>query len=248
MKKVYFAIITMIAAVLTLAACSGDPPVRSSSGSTYRVDAMLLRQLLPDTAAIYVMLQKNGSDFFEADIHLSGKALDTGQGGYLRYFAAEEIPVDSVYRLHIVDGDSLDINLSIVLPDSFLIQSPDLRQFTGQAELIDWTAVPSADGYILATVPPDTDIVYAPFGAYVTETDETIPPGTFLDDQARIVGTHMIYVAAYTGAPVEFFEMPFQLPESGAPEDNVSSPSVEGRLCGLLVAPPDSMLVYETQQ
>jgi hypothetical protein len=245
MKKIYVISVMIFAAAFILAACSGDLTTPDTT-STYRVDAMLIKKLLPDSAAVFVTLQKNGSDYQEADIRLDGMILDTTFDGYVKYFGPFQLPSDSSFILNIRDGDSLDVDLTISIPEEFAIESPSVRHFTGSAESVSWSAAPSADGYILAAVPPETTFIYETYEAYTDIPEGAIPPDAFLDGQGeKILGKHSIYVAAYIGAPTFFFELPFEIPSADNPVDNVSGNDISGRVSGMVIAEPDSIFVTE---
>ena len=128
------------------------------------------------------------------------------------------------------------------MPDSFEINK-HYRFFVGGEEEVTWTPSANADGFILATVPPE--IYDLPgYSAYVSSDRGTIPPETFLDElSARISGTHMIYVAAYTGAPIQSPALPFDVPSVDIPPDNVTGDNIAGRIAGIVVATPDSIIV-----
>jgi hypothetical protein len=242
MRKIYAITIPVLLAVAVLAGCSGKitPPV---TGSTYRVEALLVKKILPDSSAVFVTLKKNDAVYKGATVKIGGIILDTVSAGYVKNFTGSQFQFDSSYTLNIQDDDSLNLNLTLSLPDSFLINSPALRFFTGGAETVAWSASASADGFILATVPPDTAYADSAYKAYVATTQGEIPPETFLDGLNRIVGTHMIYVAAYIGAPIDYYGLPFRIPTVGNPADNLSMSNVSGRLAGMVLAAPDSIIV-----
>ena len=243
MKK-YIAIylpVLLIAAILV--ACHADvtPPTTSS---TYQFQAMLVKMTLPDSAAFFMTLEKDGAPYKGASVRLAGIVIDTSQYGYVKYFLGEQFAADTSYTLNIKD-DSIDVDLTLTLPGDFAINSPGIRNFTGSAEPVSWTVSTQSDGYILATLPPDTTIYYDAYEAYVGTTQGSIPPEAFLDGDNRIVGNHMIYVAAYNGAPIDFYELPFIIPELNNPADNYSGSNISGRLAGMVIAAPDSVIVLE---
>ncbi len=245
MKKIYAISIPVLLIAALLAGCSGDLNTPSTS-STYRVDAILVKKMLPDSSAVFLTLQKNGADYKGAGVTLAGMVLDTNELGYVGYFGASQIAADTSYIINIKDNDSLDVDLTVSVPELFAINSPGLRFFTGGAESVSWFASTNADAYILATEPPeDTAVVYDGFEAYVATTTETIPPETFLDGLDRIGGMHYIHVAAYIGSPIDISELPFMIPVDGNPGNNVSGSNISGRLAGMVVAAPDSIFVSE---
>jgi hypothetical protein len=245
MKKLIAISIPVLLIAVFWIGCSGDitPPV--PAGSKYYVEAVLTEDLGTDLSSIVLTLNKNDSAYFDAVITLAGLVLDTNQAAYARNFAPAEILVDSSYTLNIRDGDSLDVNLTISIPSSFAIDGPAFRQFDGGAESVQWTPSVGSDGYILATQPPPDSNGYDGFEEYVSITSGSIPPETFLEGIDRILGTHFIYVAAYTGAPPAGSMGSFDIPEVNTPADNISISRVTGRIAGMVIAPADSIIVTE---
>jgi hypothetical protein len=245
MKKIYAISIPVLLIAAVWIGCSGDitPPV--PAGSTYYVEALLAKNLDTDLASIVVTLDKNDSVYMDAAIMLAGLELGTYQESYIRNFGASEILVDSSYTLNIKDGDSLNVNLTISLSGAFAIDGPAYRQFNGGAESVQWTPSIGSDGYILATQPPPDSAGYDGYAAYYTVTTGSIPPETFLNGIDRILGTHSIYVAAYTGAPTAGWMGYFDIPADNAPANNISMSRVSGRVAGMLIAPADSIIVTE---
>jgi len=246
MKKINAIYIPVLLIAAIWAGCSGDvtPPV---SGSNYQVEAILVKKTIPDSAAFFMTLKKDNVVYKGAAVRLSGLAIDTNQYGYVRLFVGAQFKADTSYTLNIKD-DSVDVNLTLHLPGSFGIDSPGVRNFTGSAEPVSWTVSVGADGYILATRPPDppdTLTVYDAYEAYVATTQGAIPPEFFLDSLSRIVGSHEIYVAAYIGAPIDFYELPFIIPDLDNPGNNLSGSTISGRLAGMVIAAPDPIIVLE---
>ncbi len=230
---------------LFLAACDSEQGVQSDNGAMYRAEAILVKSLATDSASIYVYLTKDSEVYKGASIALDGSALDTISSGYYKEFGPTAIGVDSSYTLSLADGSSLDTTFTIFVPDSFSIESPDLRFFIGNPESVAWTASLTADRYILATMPPDT-ITYDGYEAYVATTDGVIPSEVFLDGLIdRIVGTHMIFVAAYTDAPSKSPAFYFDIPDSTKPADNIAGANIVGRTAGMVIAKPDSIIVTQ---
>jgi hypothetical protein len=250
MKKIYQISILIPLMIAILSACSGDLNPPQPEGSEYRVEAILLKKLYPQGVSVFVKLEKDLEKYTGADIFLEGDQLAINDSGYFGYYLSEEFPSDSDYILTIED-DSVIMPLVIHLPGSFVIQSPDVRYFTGQPIPVSWTAAPTADGYIVATQPPDTvvagttGVVIEGFSTYWATTQMSIPSEAFLVGDYRIPGLHFIHVAAFHGAPFDYYGLPFKIPEVGNPEDNLSLPRASGRLCGMVLAPPDSVYVAE---
>lgn len=235
----------LLAFGLFLAACDGEEAVTPGDGPTYRVEAVLVKDLSTDSASIFVNLTKTDSVYRGADVALDSYALDTIAAGYFRHFGPATILADSSYTLTITDGTAYDTSFTIFLPDSFAINSPALRFFTGSPEPVSWSPSLTASGYILATQPPDTT-AYDGYEAFVATTSGTIPSEVFLDGLVdRIVGTHMIYVASYIGAPSESRSFYFDIPDSANPADNILGEEIVGRAAGIVIAEPDSIIVTD---
>jgi hypothetical protein len=245
MKKIYVISIPVLLIAAFWVGCSGDitPPV--PAGSSYYVETILAIDLATDSSTIIVTLDKNDTPYFDATITLGEMGLDTNSTGYTRMFGPAEITTDSSYSLRIVDGDSLDVIITLTVPAAFAIEGPSYRQFDGGAESVQWTPSVGSDAYILATKPPQTSIQYDGYEAYVPVTVGSIPPETFLDGNDRILGTHYIYVAAFTGALPIWSMDDFDIPPVDSPPDNVSISRVSGRAAGMVIAVPDSIIVTE---
>lgn len=243
MKKINAIYLPVLLMAAIWIGCEADitPP---ESGSNYQLEALLVKETIPDSAAFFMTLKKNDVVYKGASVKLAGIVIDTNQYGYVKYFAGSQFLPDSSYTLYIGD-DSLDANLTLSLPGNFSINSPGIRTFTGNAEPVSWTVSTGADGYILATLPPDTTQLYDAYEAYVGTTQGAIPPEFFLDGGNRIVGTHMIYVAAYIGAPIDFYDLPFVIPDLNNPGDNLTGTNISGRLAGMVITAPDSIFVLE---
>ncbi len=245
MKKIYLILAIGAAVSILLAACNAEkvvPPVVQEK--TYGVEAILVKDLLTDSASIFVTLTKSKTAYKGADVYLGPLPIDTTAYGYFRRFGPNQIFTDSSYMLTIVDDTLLDTELTITMPDSFEIDKR-YRFFTGGEETVDWSPSVNADGFILATVPPAIYTI-AGYSAYIDSDQGTIPPATFLDSLTnKYVGTHLIYVAAYIGAPVESPTIPFDLPLTGGPADNITGEDIAGRIAGMLIATPDSIIVAD---
>jgi hypothetical protein len=239
--KRFLSIATVLLLVVLLVACDSEP-TKPPTTRTYGVQALLQKNLSTDSAGVHVVLTRNGVTCKTATMTVAGLALDTTATGYMRRFGPTQIQANASYVLNIKDGDSLDVNLTISLPETFAIDKPGIRVFTGSAEPVSWSASVSAAGYVIATVPPNT--AYAGYSAYVAaSTNATIPPEAFLEGQNRIPGYHEIYVAAYKGSPSVSPLLPFDLPTTGGPVYNVALTKISGRVSGMVIAVPDSIAV-----
>lgn len=245
MKKIYLFLAIGVAVSILLAACNAEkvvPPVVKEK--MYGVDAILVKDLLTDSSSIFVALTKSNVIYRGADVSLGQLTIDTTSFGYFRRLGPNQIFTDSSYILTIVDGTLLDTEFTITMPDSFEINKR-YRFFSGGEEAVDWTASANADGFILATVPPEIYNI-AGYSAYIDSDRGTIPPATFLDSLSnKYVGTHLIYVAAYIGAPTESPAIPFDMPSTGGPADNITGDEIAGRIAGMLIATPDSIIVAD---
>lgn len=243
MKKIYI-FLTMCAAIsIILAACDAEKITPSQvEEKMYGVNAILVRDLMGDSASVFVTLTKSKAAYRGADVYLGQAQIDTVATGYYRRFGVNQILPDSSYVLTIVDDTMLNAQLTFTMPDSFEIDK-HFRLFSGGEEEVIWSPSVNADGYILATVPP-VGVNDSGYTAYVISDRGTIPAATFLDSlDNKIVGTHMIYAAAYIGAPVKSPDIPFYIPTVNNPADNVSGEKIAGRIAGMVIASPDSIVV-----
>lgn len=242
MKRIIitFVLCSLISALLISCEGEGTSPVMVNN---YRVEAILYKEILTGNAHVDMVLKKNGDYYNLAAATLDGIALDTVFCAYSKNFGSAIKP-DSSYILNIVDSSYLSINLTITIPAAFAINSPAIRNFTGDPVAVEWTLSDNNDGYIMATSPPDSALTDEGYETYVTGITGTIPSGTFeYNPTNRILGTHKIFVAAYSGAPPSFSILPFDFPTANSPADNIDLNNVDGRVAGLLIAPPDSIIV-----
>ncbi|MDD4052860.1 MAG: hypothetical protein PHR28_13305 [candidate division Zixibacteria bacterium] len=245
MKK-YFAIsgiILMAAAIM--GGCNGTV---TGPGYTpkYRVEGILVKSLDGGSARIDLTLTKDSLSYKKAVITLGTTILDTNTLGYTKIFASGAIQTGQNYQLNIHDSTSLNVNLIIAMPGSFAINNVSLpadRIYAFGAVGVDWTISAGTDGYILADVPPSEAISNRGDTAYYDATEGAIRPDAFRYNDIAVSGTHLVYVAAYTGAPVSAPAVPFAIPVANDPADNVSKNILFGRLAGMVVAAPDSVVV-----
>ncbi len=243
MKRTGLIHLLVLGVIIILGGCSGET-TRPLDGATYRVQALLYKELLTGGAHLEVTLSKNGSNFKEATVTLDGMEVDTNIFGYSQQFGASQILVDSSYVLNIQDSSRLNIDLTISLPGACSINSPAIRHYTGDPVSVEWTISTGSHGYILATSPPDSAITDNGYEEYVSGISGTIPPEAFvINVDERILGTHGIYVASYVGAPTAFPSLAFDIPVANNPDDNVSGTRIKGRVAGMVIAAPDSIIV-----
>lgn len=242
MKKIIIIFVLCSLVSILIVSCEGDG-TGPALVNNYRVEAILYKEILSGNSHIDMILKKNGDYYNLATVTLDGVQLDTMFYTYSRSFGSAIMP-DSSYTLSIVDSTFLNINLTITIPATFAINSPALRTYTGDAISVEWTLSDNNDGYILATAPPDSALTEEGYEIYVVGTTGTIPPGTFeYNPNNRIPGTHKIFAVAYAGAPPIFNTLPFDIPTANSPADNIDLNRVVGRVAGLLIAPPDSVIV-----
>ncbi len=242
----YFAISGIILmAVAVMGGCNGKV---TGPGHTpnYRVEGILVKSLDGGSARIDLTLTKDSLSYKKAVITLGTTILDTNTLGYTKTFVADSILPGQNYQLNIHDSTSLNVNLIIALPGSLTSHVTNLpvdRIYSGGVVSVEWTISAGTDGYLLATDPPSGAITDSGFSAYFDGTSGSIGPDAFRYNLNAISGTHKVYAAAYTGAPVSGPGVPFAIPVANNPADNVSKNILFGRLAGLVIAAPDSVVV-----
>ncbi|MEZ5360631.1 MAG: hypothetical protein R3F48_17595 [Candidatus Zixiibacteriota bacterium] len=242
-KKTVLFVIPILALILGLVGCGGDL-TGGGTKDTYVVYATLVKNVQTDTARIDVLLTRNGDTITTATVALNNDTLETNTIGYYQTYGAGTIPVNAVYTLSLVDSTLLDRAISIRLAGAPIITNTGFRFYTGSAEAVSWTGGANADGFILATMPPASASVDTGYSAYVAVNNGTIPSEAFeLGVNDRIIGMHMIYVAAYNGAPIANTFIPFDLPKLLIPGDNISGSNISGRAAGIVIGLPDSISV-----
>ncbi len=238
------ALLVILIALIGFSGCGGDLTGSGDSDDVYTIRAVLVKLQETDTARIDVLLTKNGDTSKSAVISLGGNELDTNETGYYKDYIAGQLPIDTDYTLNVSDSGSIDIDFSIRLSDAVTITDAGFRFYTGSAEAVNWTGGGMGTGYILATMPPGSATVDTGYTAYTGILTGTIPSEAFeMNLSDRIEGIHKIYVASYTGAPIASDFIPFDLPKTLVPADNVSETNITGRTAGIVVAVPDSISV-----
>ncbi|MFH1699346.1 MAG: hypothetical protein ABIE07_02065 [Candidatus Zixiibacteriota bacterium] len=245
MKKIIKISWIFTAATILIAGCGGHlTNPGGGGGDSYAVEAVLVKSLETDSAFIEISLHKNNQVFTEATISLAGIAITSDSTHYYRAYGASQILAGNSYQLLISDSATQILSTNISLSGSMAINGPDVRNFTGGAEAVAWSGSLGSSGYILATTPPAAFSDLDGYGEFTGILSGTIPAETFmLNLTDRIVGTHLIYVAAYTGAPFNNEGIPFDIPTLGNPVNNISNGSVSGRVAGIVISSPDSIIV-----
>lgn len=245
MRKTFAINGLILCAAVLLTACS-ESPTGSTPMATYSVAAVLVKNLSDGSARIDMTLQKNDSTYKKAVVTLGTTVLDTNILGYTKSFTSTQILVGQTYNLNIHDSTSLNINLIITMPGSLTISNvalPADRHYISGAVGVQWTISAGTDGYLLADVPPSGAISNLGDTAYYDATEGAIRPAAFRYNDIAVSGTHLVYVAAFTGAPVSAPAVPFPIPVANNPADNISVSIVTGRAAGIVVAAPDSVVV-----
>jgi len=233
----------LILAIVIFVSCDGKV-ITPGEAVNYTVQATLIKDLADSSAVFEMALTKDGTAYKQATVTIGGLPVTGSDSGYVRVFSPTQILPGSNYILTIQDGTALNINFALIMPGEFAIDGPDFREFDGTAVQVQYSVSTNTDGYILATKPPDTASVTDGYEAYVFGTVNTIPPETFiLNLQDRILGMHRIYVASYTGSPIASDYLPFDIPVVNNPADNVDRSIITGRISGILIAVPDSIVV-----
>lgn len=246
MNKISAILGVFLLAAVILGGCSGDP-VAPRSQVDYRVEGVLVKSLDGGTARIDLTLTRDSIAYKKAVITLGTTVLDTNAFGYSKTFAPADIATGQNYNLNIHDSTWLNVNLIISMPGSFSITgiSPASRIYTNDPVYLNWSAAANAEGYILGTVPPFGGITDSGYSVYDFNVSDggIIPPNGFRYNGIAIEGTHTIYVAAFVGAPVKTPGVPFFIPVANDPDDNVSKNILFGRLAGIVLSAPDSVVV-----
>lgn len=245
MKKIAVLIAMLPVTAFLLAACE-EAGTQPDPVDTYRVEAILVKYLSDQTARLDLSLLKNGGLYKNADIKLDAFNLDTGLTGYFLEFGSGILGSDSSYTLSIEDSTALDVNLTINLPGDLTAEVTDLpasRIYSGGLVNVEWTVSSGTKGYLLATVPPDTIAADSGFEVYVFGRSGAITPEGLKFNELLMRGHHQVFLAAYTGAPFEATAVPFGIPTANNPADSIFSNRLSGRIAGMVVAVPDSIIV-----
>lgn len=246
MKRIIALLISSSLAALILSGCSGNLTTSSTSGSTYRLDAILVKDMLTENARIDVSLEKNGSTYTGADsVKLSTFKLLKGTSSYYRDLAADLILPAHTYTLSIYDAN-LYYSAAITVPGAFTfsVTAPANHQpYVSGAVSVEWSVSAYANGYILATVPPSGALASS---SYITGQSASIPATYFqYSGSPTTDSVFHIYMGAYWGAPISSTAIPFNMPIASVPADNVSvtSLSLTGRIASIVIPVYDSVFV-----
>jgi hypothetical protein len=232
-------------ATIFIIGCGADltkpDPVDEDS---FSVEAVLVKNLETDSAFVEISLLKNNQALASASVTLAGLEISGDSGSYSRAYGPGPISAGNSYLLVISDSTAQILSTNITLPGSVVINGPDIRNFTGDPEAVAWSGSSGSSDFILATTPPAAFSDENGYGEFTGNLSSTIPSETFvLISTDRMLGTHMIYVAAYTGAPFDSDAIPFDIPTVGRPANNISVDSVSGRIAGIVISSPDSIIV-----
>ncbi|NMC44780.1 MAG: hypothetical protein GYA46_12750 [candidate division Zixibacteria bacterium] len=234
----------LLAAVI-LGGCSGDP-VAPHSQVDYRVEGVLVKSLDGGSARIDLTLTRDSIAYKKAVITLGTTVLDTNAFGYSKTFAPADIAIGQNYNLNIHDSTWLNVNLIISVPGSLAITAmglPASRLYSGLSFAVDWSDAANANGYILATDPPSAFPDDTGYAEYVSISEGTLTPAALKYNDELVAGTHKVYVAAFIGAPTATPGLPIEIPTANNPDDNVSKTILFGRLAGMVLSVPDSVVV-----
>lgn len=245
MKK-HILILTIVALAATgLISCNGDRVVPPSDEISHVVEAVLVRDMNTELSHFNLTLKRNGVYLTSAIISLEGMTISSDTTGYFRQFTLNsQFPFGGSYNLRIVDSTILDTTLLITIPDSLSIVDAGFRNFTGSAEPVIWISSSGTDGYILATTTPPGAVSDSGYAVFVSGTlESSIPPEAFTYLLDRIEGVHKIYIASYKGTPMESDNMPFAMPATGGPVNNLTTGDLTGRIGGIVIAQSDTISV-----
>jgi hypothetical protein len=247
MNKIPVILGSVLLAATILGGCSEKSVTPTQKKTEYRVEGVLVKDLSNGSARIDLTLTKNSVAYNKAVITLGSTVLDTNTYGYVMIFSPSDIIVGQDYNLNIHDSTALNTDLTISLPGSFAdtVTIPANRVYVSGDVHVSWGTAAGADGYILATVPPPGAITDSGYTAYYTTVGNQVitPDGVFTYNGDPVSGTHKVYVAAFNGAPVKTLGFPFLVPTVNSPVDNVVSQILGGRLAGMVIPAPDSVIV-----
>lgn len=235
----------VLLAVVILGGCSGDP-VAPRSQVDYRVEGVLVKSLSDGSARIDLTLTRDSIAYKKAVMTLGTTVLDTNAYGYFKTFAPADIATGQNYNLNIHDSTWLNVNLIISMPGNLAITAmglPASRLYSGWSFGVDWSDAANTMGYILATDPPSAYPDDTGHAEYLTTSEGTLTPADFRYNDILVAGKHLVYVAAYSGAPTDGPGLPIAIPVANNPDDNVSKNILFGRLAGMVLSAPDSVVV-----
>lgn len=245
MNKISAILGVFLLAAAFLGGCSGDP-VAPHSQVDYRVEGVLVKSLDGGSARIDLTLTRDSIAYKKAVITLGTTVLDTNAFGYSKTFAPADITTGQNYNLNIHDSTWLNVNLIISVPGSLRDSVTNLgpsRVYSGGSVTVRWSTATGAHGYILATDPPSAFPDDTGYAEYLTTSEGALTPAALKYNDVLVAGTHKVYVAAYIGAPTATPGLPIEIPTANSPDDNVSKTILFGRLAGMVLSAPDSVVV-----
>ncbi len=243
MKK-HILIFAIVALATGFVSCDGDLVKPTTVDRSHTLEALLVHDMDSGLSHINLTLTRGGTDLTTAIVTLGGLTISSDSTDYFRQFTTGQFPAGASYSLRVIDSTIMDTTLTITLPGSFNIVDAGFRNFTGSAEAVSWTGSTGTDGYIIATTTPPGASTTDGYELFISGTLEgTIPPDAFNYLSNRIEGLHTIYLASYKGTPMDSADLPFDIPATGGPTNNLATENLTGRIGGMVIALPDSITV-----
>lgn len=254
--RLLFAPTALLALMTTaLVVSCGDTGTKGEVDTKWMVNALLSHDANSGEANAYLALTRNGAAHTAALVTLEASGADTtdkislagaGNGTYRLTFSPALLH-DTTYIKVKSLLDQFQFSYSLSLPESLgveVVGLPDNRVLsTTQQVQVRWRAPRFADGYILIAQPalPSNQAVgfkailrpggYGEDPPYLTAL---IPLQTFRNTGSEFQpGAFNVWIAAYTGSPINTTELPFVLPAGFA--SNIGRTGVTGQIGGLFI-------------
>jgi hypothetical protein len=251
--RIMFATTALLALMTTaLVVSCGDTGTSGEVTIKWTVNALLSQDANTGEANAYLALTRNGAAHSSALVTLEASTADTlslvgaGDGTYRLTFSpgllrdTTHVKVKSLL-------DQFQFNYPLSLPESLgveVVGLPDNRVLANTQQVqVRWLAPRFTDGYILIVQPalPSSSAVghkailrpgeYGEDPPYLTAL---IPLQAFRNTRSEFqAGAFNVWIAAYTGSPINTTELPFVLPTGFA--SNIARTGVTGLIGGLFI-------------
>ncbi|MDH4157135.1 MAG: hypothetical protein OEW00_07660 [candidate division Zixibacteria bacterium] len=221
--------------------------------NTYRVEGVLVKDIIRNTSTIRLYYQRSDSAVNSAEVTYGLDTLICDDSLYGLAMTPAGLLRFGEDTLQVVDETLLDFKFVGIVADTFSIESvvPDRREkLSFETVSLSWTGADSAEGYIMAAVKKGRAYMEKGYSQYVSSqvTSETFNAQAFTVDNVPTneidPGWYYLFIYTYTGIPDSALSsdlLPVPLP--GQLGDNIDLDELTGRFGTILAIEFDSMNV-----
>jgi hypothetical protein len=238
--------------VLFFWGCGRAVSTDSSATSQYELRGGLTKNLDNDSVLVTAVMKKDGLDFIDAYLMLSGDTLeyDTDREYYTAGYDTIFNHPTGNYALRIIDPPRFNDSINFTIPGNITISDISVLNNDnpyGDSIQVTWTASLLSDRYIVGVVLRNSAYTGSGYSKLIGETEGTttmIPHTAFRPAGELVLGWYYIYVYGLSGSPVDVYNLPFGF-SSGLP-DSIGNPDFDGSFGAIVISQRDSVLVHDT--